>query len=278
MTVRRKRDGRARILTPLRCNKADGGASYSTGRPQSPPPRARRAERIGSQSCEIPIRRELMSSSQARQAEAFPLIGSTFPRIAPRASGATRPTVGDAPAASPPTATARSADRPMTQPEDADRNLDFDALVAKYEKKIFNVIYRFLGDYEEATDLTQETFHQRVSALMTAFGARPKSLPGCIRLPAISASIAFGSGTGNAPCDRIAGPAPRNRRRRRHPPRSRRLDPFAAHGAGRERTTSAYSGRREIRCRPTIKWCSCGSSRFVVQRNRGRDGPDTRKC
>ena len=42
--------------------------------------------------------------------------------------------------------------------EDADRNLDFDALVAKYDKKIFNVIYRMLGDYEEATDLTQETF------------------------------------------------------------------------------------------------------------------------
>ena len=43
-------------------------------------------------------------------------------------------------------------------PEDADRNLDFDALVVKYDKKIFNVIYRMLGDYEEATDLTQETF------------------------------------------------------------------------------------------------------------------------
>jgi RNA polymerase sigma-70 factor (ECF subfamily) len=34
----------------------------------------------------------------------------------------------------------------------------FDALVAAYEKKIFNVIYRILGDYEEAADLTQETF------------------------------------------------------------------------------------------------------------------------
>jgi RNA polymerase sigma-70 factor (ECF subfamily) len=43
-------------------------------------------------------------------------------------------------------------------PEDADRDLDFDALVVKYEKRIFNVIYRMLGDYEEATDLTQETF------------------------------------------------------------------------------------------------------------------------
>ncbi len=56
--------------------------------------------------------------------------------------------------------TPREPERVMTAflPEDADRNLDFDALVAKYEKKIFNVIYRFLGDYEEATDLTQETF------------------------------------------------------------------------------------------------------------------------
>ena len=43
-------------------------------------------------------------------------------------------------------------------PEDADRNLDFDSLVNKYHKKIFNVIYRKIGDFEEATDLTQETF------------------------------------------------------------------------------------------------------------------------
>src|SRR5579863_4081390 len=55
---------------------------------------------------------------------------------------------------------ARGRNRVMNAfpPEDADRNLDFDALVAKYEKKIFNVIYRMLGDYEEAADLTQETF------------------------------------------------------------------------------------------------------------------------
>jgi RNA polymerase sigma-70 factor (ECF subfamily) len=43
-------------------------------------------------------------------------------------------------------------------PEDADRNLDFDALFAKYEKKIFNIIYRMINDYEEASDLTAETF------------------------------------------------------------------------------------------------------------------------
>jgi RNA polymerase sigma-70 factor, ECF subfamily len=34
----------------------------------------------------------------------------------------------------------------------------FDDLVAAYEKKIFNVIYRILGDYDEAADVTQETF------------------------------------------------------------------------------------------------------------------------
>jgi len=41
---------------------------------------------------------------------------------------------------------------------EADKCLTFDALVVAYEKKVFNVIYRYLGDYEEAADLTQETF------------------------------------------------------------------------------------------------------------------------
>src|SRR5215471_14672274 len=50
--------------------------------------------------------------------------------------------------------------RPMSDPQagDAGKSQSFDALVAAYEKKIFNVIYRILGDYEEAADLTQETF------------------------------------------------------------------------------------------------------------------------
>jgi RNA polymerase sigma-70 factor (ECF subfamily) len=51
-------------------------------------------------------------------------------------------------------------ERAMTAepPDRADRNPDFDAIVLEYQKKIFNAIYRFIGDYEEATDLTQETF------------------------------------------------------------------------------------------------------------------------
>lgn len=35
---------------------------------------------------------------------------------------------------------------------------DFDALYARYGKQIFNSIYQRIGDYEEAADLTQETF------------------------------------------------------------------------------------------------------------------------
>lgn len=42
--------------------------------------------------------------------------------------------------------------------EDEDRALDFEEIVAKYEKKIFNLILRHIGDREEAEDLTQETF------------------------------------------------------------------------------------------------------------------------
>jgi len=62
------------------------------------------------------------------------------------------------PAGVPTQARSSAASANTFMPEDADRNLDFDALVNKYHKKIFNVIYRKIGDFEEATDLTQETF------------------------------------------------------------------------------------------------------------------------
>ena len=35
---------------------------------------------------------------------------------------------------------------------------DADALYARYGRQIFNTIYQWIGDYEEAADLTQETF------------------------------------------------------------------------------------------------------------------------
>ena len=36
--------------------------------------------------------------------------------------------------------------------------MDFDELVDRYEKPVYNLIYRLVGDVEEAADLTQETF------------------------------------------------------------------------------------------------------------------------
>jgi len=44
------------------------------------------------------------------------------------------------------------------QTEQTETCQSFDALVATYEKRIFNLIYRILGDYDEAADVTQETF------------------------------------------------------------------------------------------------------------------------
>ncbi len=43
-------------------------------------------------------------------------------------------------------------------PGEEDHFNSFDELVAAYEKKIFNVVFRILGDYDEAADVTQETF------------------------------------------------------------------------------------------------------------------------
>lgn len=106
-----------------------------------------------------------MSSSQAQWIPIIGLgnLGRGEEKVAsPKNEGSTRPVTSSEGTAglTQQSNHAREKDRLMNgkQGEDADRNLDFDALVVKYEKKIFNVIYRFIGDYEEATDLTQETF------------------------------------------------------------------------------------------------------------------------
>jgi len=41
----------------------------------------------------------------------------------------------------------------------------FDRLVLKYQRKVFNICYRFLGDYDEANDSAQETFVKVYRAL-----------------------------------------------------------------------------------------------------------------
>lgn len=74
---------------------------------------------------------------------------------------------GDAALAAAPPATARRGDvetadaapaPAVAMSEDEDRALTFEQIVAKYEKKIYNLILRSINDREEAEDLTQETF------------------------------------------------------------------------------------------------------------------------
>lgn len=42
--------------------------------------------------------------------------------------------------------------------ENEGRGLSFEDLVARYERRIYNLVYRQVGDPEDAADLTQETF------------------------------------------------------------------------------------------------------------------------
>lgn len=43
-------------------------------------------------------------------------------------------------------------------PENEEGSSAFDSLVDLYERRIFNLIFRMIGDYDEAADLTQDTF------------------------------------------------------------------------------------------------------------------------
>jgi RNA polymerase sigma-70 factor (ECF subfamily) len=59
----------------------------------------------------------------------------------------------------------------MTESERYRRSADglaeesFEDLFAQYEHRIFNLIYRMVGDHEEAVDLTSDTFVQALKAL-----------------------------------------------------------------------------------------------------------------
>ena len=38
----------------------------------------------------------------------------------------------------------------------------FEALVQRYSVPLFNLIYRFLGDYDQACDVLQQVFHHTI--------------------------------------------------------------------------------------------------------------------
>ncbi len=57
-----------------------------------------------------------------------------------------------------PPASAASERPGAGQRDDSALVRDFDALYARYGKQIYNTLYQWIGDHEEAADLTQETF------------------------------------------------------------------------------------------------------------------------
>jgi RNA polymerase sigma-70 factor (ECF subfamily) len=56
----------------------------------------------------------------------------------------------------------------------------FGELVARYERRIYGLCLRILGNREDAEDATQEAF---LAALRPASAGRPPSPPGCTGSP-----------------------------------------------------------------------------------------------
>ena len=55
----------------------------------------------------------------------------------------------------------------------------FEILVRRHQNTTFNLIYRFLGDYDEATETAQEVFLSAYKSIQQ-FRARPTLPPGSI--------------------------------------------------------------------------------------------------
>jgi RNA polymerase sigma-70 factor, ECF subfamily len=59
-------------------------------------------------------------------------------------------------------------------PRGEQESVEFDRLVDQYERRIFNLVFRLIGDYDEAADLTQDTF---VAAYRSFASFRSESSP-----------------------------------------------------------------------------------------------------
>lgn len=64
----------------------------------------------------------------------------------------------------------------------------FDLLVLKYQRKILRLLARMIRDPAEIEDVAQEAFIKAYRAL-PQFGARARSIPGCIVSPSIRPEI-----------------------------------------------------------------------------------------
>ncbi|BCM93056.1 ECF RNA polymerase sigma-E factor [Abditibacteriota bacterium] len=59
-----------------------------------------------------------------------------------------------------------SSSAPSTSSNEAEKpgHAEFEAIVQRYHAKVFQLVYRYTGDYEEACDLTQDTFVRAFNA------------------------------------------------------------------------------------------------------------------
>ena len=57
-----------------------------------------------------------------------------------------------------------SAAAPASAPRAKAPNAEFEQIVERYHGKVFQLVYRYTGDYEEACDLTQDTFVRAFNA------------------------------------------------------------------------------------------------------------------
>jgi RNA polymerase sigma-70 factor (ECF subfamily) len=65
------------------------------------------------------------------------------------------------------TASSKEGDETLVRAFQSGDKAAFDKLVIKHKDRLFNTIYWFLGDYEEANDCTQETFIKLFRSLKT---------------------------------------------------------------------------------------------------------------
>ena len=61
-------------------------------------------------------------------------------------------------------APASASGAPFGTDKSAATQAEFEAIVEKYHGKVFQLVYRYTGDYEEACDLTQDTFVRAFNA------------------------------------------------------------------------------------------------------------------
>ena len=80
----------------------------------------------------------------------------------------------------------------MGEKQAAGKRPSFDALPALYHKRIYNLIYRLLGNAEDTADIPRRRSSRRTGLMGASMDRRRLSSPGCVPSRRITAETAFG--------------------------------------------------------------------------------------